>query len=154
MKMKFRTRFDRLKVGLFCPPEEGMTKPEFKKDCDINVIIAKYRKTGQLPPQAMNAAARFGDFSQIPTFHEMRDRVLAAEDLFAQLPAKVREAFGNDPGEFIAASTTKEGHELYRELGLLPKPSSTASEAVGAGQAPKAGTEPAAAPSVPKEENK
>lgn len=144
--LKVKSRFNGFsKHGLEIDPQERRTKSEFREECDINTIIAKYRRTGLLPQSARAAMARYGDFSQVPTFQEMNDRVLAAHEVFAALPAKVRDAFRNDPGEFIAAADTEEGRKLYRELGLM-KPLEEDSVSP-AGQAGKGGTEPPKAPS-------
>lgn len=145
----FRTRFtERLSPQLMCTEEERRTKSEFKDECDINAIMKRYHKTGIMPVSAKQAAGRFGDFSQIPDFAEMQARIFAAEEMFAALPADVRKEFHNDPGQFIAASQTKEGRALLVELGL-GKEAITASQpasASPAGQAEGAGTEPAPAP--------
>lgn len=119
-KVKFLTRFMRggPKPKVLCTMEERRTKSEFKDDCDINLIISRYRKTGILPDLARAAAARFGDFSQIPSYQEMQDKLNAAEEMFAALPAKVRKEFDNDPGLFIAAADTEEGRETLKKLGL------------------------------------
>lgn len=134
---------------------ERRTKQEFKQDCDVNLIMAKYRKTGILPESAKAAAARYGDFSQIPDFMQMQEKIIAANELFASLPAAVRKQFDNDPGQFIAASETKEGVELMQKLGLgkeadpkAPAPS-PASPAVRAGQAQGGGTVPPPAGAKP-----
>jgi len=123
---KFFTRFNPpTDPGIACTLEESRTKPEFEAETNINNIMARYKKTGKLPESAMQSAARFGDFSQVPDFMEMQNRVLAAHDLFMALPAAVRRQFDNDPGQFIAASDTQEGRELMVKLGLgaAPKPS-------------------------------
>lgn len=148
----FRTRFSKIdRVGLACTQAEKRTKSEFAKECDINVIMARYRRTGVLPESALASAARFGDFSQIPTFQEMQDKVIAAHELFSALPAQVRDTFQNDPALFIEASGTPEGQELMVKLGLA-KRRPTVSEGdmlpqgavpAPAGQAESAGTEPA-----------
>ena len=67
--MKFRTRFDEsLKQPVMCTEEEKRTKSEFADECDINKIMARYRRTGVLPIDVRKeAAARFGDFSQPPS---------------------------------------------------------------------------------------
>lgn len=120
--IKVRTRFDE-RERVFSPSTAGTgrTKQEFRNDADINSIIAKYRRTGVLPPSAHRSAARFGDFSQIPDFTEMCARVDAARDLFLALPSAVRKAFDHDPGKFIAATQSREGMEKLVELGIAKK---------------------------------
>lgn len=163
--MNFRTRFsERVAVQLVCPPEEGRTKSEFMDECDINKIMARYRRTGVLPESARAAAARFGDFSQVPSFMEMQDKILAANEMFAALPAAVRKQFDNDPHEFLSAAQTEEGQELLIKLGLgqeelaspkggVPSPAAgvAAKEVV---EPPKGGAESPKAESKPTKEGK
>lgn len=117
-KPTLRTRFDRRSPMLLCPRAERRTKSEFKQDCDINLIMARYHRTGILPDTARAAAARYGDFSGVPGYHDMMNRTLAAQELFEALPATARKAFGNDPGRFLVASQTPEGQRLLVKLGL------------------------------------
>jgi len=143
--MKFHTRFSPgLRPKVECTIEERRTKQEFKDECDINLLMARYKKTGVLPTHSLAAAVRYGDFSQIPSFHEMHDRVLAATDVFMALPAHVRKHYGNDPGLFLASSETPEGRELMVRLGLATKREAKAPNA------PAEAAKPAVTP--PKEE--
>lgn len=137
--MNFRTAYPRshFRVSSEFPVSERMTKSEFASECDINAIMARYKKTGRLPESALAAQARFGDFSQIPSFQEMQDRVSAAYDLFAALPAQVRKEFDNDPAAFISSADTPQGRELLVKLGLgkqavasVPETTSKVSEPV------------------------
>ena len=127
--MIYRTRFsDRVSKPLMCTMEERKTKSEFADECDINKIMARYRKTGELPVTALQAADRFGDFSQVPDFQEMQNRVLAAHEMFAALPSDIRKRFNNDPGEFIDSAQSEEGIKLFVELGLAKETPLAASE--------------------------
>lgn len=102
----------------FDPSEKCSVDSSARAESDINLIVARYKKTGVLPGAARAAAARYGDFSQVPDFAEMQIRVMAASEMFAALPAKVRRVFNNDPSEFLAAASTPEGVELLKTLGL------------------------------------
>src|SRR3954464_15863274 len=134
--MKFVTPYNydpSVDSGLQCTEEERMTKSEFADDCDINRIFARYTKTGILPDAARAAAARFGDFSIRPTYAEMHDKLIAAEEMFLALPAEVRREFDNDPLQFVASADTPEGRKRLIDLGLgaeqvggNPTPSATA----------------------------
>lgn len=106
-------------------PLNHKTDPSMAKECDINSIVARARRVGQLPESARAAAKTFGDFSQVPTYPEMFEKVQAAQRLFNQLPAKVRNTFKNDPGLFLASTATEEGQALLRKLGLGDQPSET-----------------------------
>lgn len=115
------------------------TKQEFKKDCDINLIVKKHKQMGLSASAGFfTAAKQYGDFSQVPTFKEMQDKVHAAQDLFMSLPAHVRQAYGNDPGAFIDAAKTKEGRDLMIKLGLGEEPKAKPKPPSPADSAPKA----------------
>lgn len=134
-KVKVRNKNDRVRVQLVCPdtPEDKRTKSEFLEETDINRIMAKYKKTKQLPDSIRLEAAKYGDFSQVPDFIEMQDKIIAANNLFAALPAAVRRQFDNDAGEFIRAAETPEGRELMVKLGL-GAPKSPLDDAKGGGK--------------------
>lgn len=106
------------------PP--SMTKQNFAKECDINNIIKQYRVTGQLAH--ISAKAAQGSYRDLPDpldFQESMNIVLAAEDSFSTLPAKVRDRFGNDPGQFLEFMADPKNREEAVKLGLvkeLPPP--------------------------------
>lgn len=52
--------------------------------------------------------------------------LLTAQEAFAGLPAKIRDHFGNDPAQFLAAFYDSKQEDQLREWGLLrPKPVDT-----------------------------
>jgi len=140
----FKTQYDApFDAGIACTLEERMTKSEFADECDVNKIVGRYMKTGVLGDPARAVLARYGDFSSVPTFAEMHDLVLAAEDAFAQLPAAVRSEFGNDPRVFVEAAHTPEGRALLIKHGLGA--SEASGEAAGPSPSPDS---PGAAPAA------
>jgi hypothetical protein len=137
--MTFRTRFsEKLSPQTVCTEEERRTKSEFASECDINLIMDRARKTGVDPFAARAAAKKYGDFAQLPDFMQMQDKLIAAHELFAALPATVRKQFDNDPGTFISAADTEEGRAVMKQFGLgMPADANPASPAPpsSAGQA-------------------
>jgi len=145
--MSYRTRFsERVRTSISFNPAERRTKSEFKSECDINAIMARYIRTGELPESARMAAARFADVSETPSFMEMQDKILAANAMFAALPAAVRKQFDNDAAKFVAASETDEGVELLKRFGLGKEEVSSPSKA---SPAPAAGVAAPEAPEAP-----
>nr|CAI9750505.1 virion structural protein [Microvirus sp.] len=126
---KFYTRFD-------LPPAElrndcnefgtSLTQQHFKKDADINNIIAKYHTTGLLTDPASPSTAReplFGDFSDMPTdYMSAYDRMQAAREEFMQLPSKVRAEFGDNPAALLDALNNPEMKDKLIDLGIINKP--------------------------------
>lgn len=101
-----------------CDPKEGLTQQEFKKECDINSIMARVLRTGQFPPNAR--VGRYGDFSEVDDFQSAQELILNAKTQFSGLPAKVRERFKNDPARFLEWIHSKDvDMEEANSLGLL-----------------------------------
>lgn len=119
-KNKFITPYSNstLSVIVDADPKDSLTKPEFAHEADINRIMERYNRTGVLPDTARLAAAQYGDFSQVPNYLEMHEKIMHADALFAALPAKLRKEFNNDPHQFLKASGTPEGQALIKTLGL------------------------------------
>ena len=131
-------------------PEEDRTHQSFKEQCDISRICKQAKAVGEWPPQPGRREPVYDDFMGYGDLKEHYDQVAAAEDLFYQLPAKVRELVDHDPAEFQVRLRDEEfvrkvSETMNREF-LPEKPAEPPSEAVpAAGQA----ASDAAAPSEP-----
>lgn len=110
------------------------TKTDMQKSCDVNNIMRKYERTGLVNHVARHQG-QYGEFAEID-FHEAANAVLAAEQMFMELPAKVRAEFSNNPGEFLRFVENPENGEKMRELGLLPAKAPDESPAPRGGETP------------------
>jgi len=110
---------------------------QFKAECDINNIMAKYMKTGLA---AQKLGARYADLPSGVDYQEALNMLIEAETSFNSLPAQIRKIFDNDPGRFLAFATDPANENELVELGLAnPRPPAEQS----GGPAPKE-AEPAA----------
>lgn len=107
----------KLKVSLSFPADEGRTKQSFKDECDINNIMARFQKTGVIA-FANKFQARYGDVTGVDFANAMRV-VADARTMFAELPARVRERFANDPARFLEFVQNPANKDEARALGLL-----------------------------------
>ena len=85
------------------------TKKSFKNECDVNHIMSRYTRTGQLP-NMIRAEPKYGNFANVKDFQESMNVVLHANEQFEALPAEVRKRFGHDPSrmlEFVADPNNK-----------------------------------------------
>lgn len=138
MELKFRSRYGVTgeKKGMtFELP--SMTQQQFKDDADINNIIARYEVTGMLvdPLTPVSRTPQFGDFSDMPSYQEAQNVLVAAQNAFMDLPSDIREQFGNDPAKYFDfVQSLKEGTADYQkaiELGMIePKAAATDGPAV------------------------
>lgn len=133
--------------GVDCSNDPGHTRQEFQEECDINNIMSRYLKTGILP-DLIREDARYGDFSDVPSYQEALERVAFAQTQFNALPAKLRAECANDPALFLERAS-KDAEWLIGHGLALPRQQSSASAPV---QGASAGTEPAQQPTAAKTE--
>ncbi|AZL82984.1 hypothetical protein [Apis mellifera associated microvirus 15] len=87
------------------------------EETDINVIVRRFTKTGELPAARLPPA--FGDFSNAPTFFQAQMIIREAQEAFDALPVEVRNRFRNDPAAFVEFATKEENADELRKMGLL-----------------------------------
>lgn len=104
-----------------CSRDKVLTRQEFVRDCDVNVIIARCVKNG-IPLPGPAEQAIFADVSEVGDFTDAVRRVKAAEEAFMALPADVRLEFNNDPASLIAFVQDEGNRPRAIELGLVPAP--------------------------------
>jgi len=97
---------------------KSLTHQSMAPECDINTIMKKYEKTGVLEHRNRFEGA-YGDFTDVPSdYHESMNAVIAADEMFSTLPARVRRRFHNDPGAFIDFAANPDNASELVALGL------------------------------------
>lgn len=107
----------KLKQSITFAPGFGRTKQSHAAECDINNIMARYLRTGVIDV-ANKHAPQYGDCSGWE-FQAAITKLAEAKSMFAGLPAKLRNRFENDPGQFLDFVHDRENLAEMRELGLL-----------------------------------
>lgn len=134
-----RMRDSVVRVPFACEGE-SMTKQALAYEADVNVIVAKYVKTGD-PSIFRQRAGEFLDTTEVGDYFSCLNRVKEAEAAFATLPSKVRDQFGNDPGKLELAMRDPAQREALVSAGIVepapaPPVSSTAPAVGSASPAP------------------
>lgn len=106
-------------VVLECDPAEGMTRQEFKDECDINVLMATYETSGAIPRFNLGTPA-YLDVSDVPDLARSIAIMEAAQTAFMTLPASVRREFDNDAVAFVEYASDASNLEQMRKWGLAP----------------------------------
>ena len=119
--MKFQTAYSKSLNPEIKFPETGRTKQSEKDACDINLIMAKYVKTGHIEHQR-NYAPEY-DFATSMDFHQALNLVTNANELFEALPAGTRKKFYNDPAQFLDFVQDENNLDEMIEMGLAKHPS-------------------------------
>lgn len=89
---------------------------EFKDQCDINNIMARFQRSGALD-WANKHEGTFADVTGYG-FQSAMDTIQRAQQLFDDLPSSVRDRFHNDPSSFLDFIHNPNNHEEATRLGL------------------------------------
>lgn len=122
---------------LISPPSHShLTQQQYKDECNPNVVIQKYNRTGELG-RIRSTQPIYVDCTAF-NFEEARERVARIEETFMEMPAMVRRRFNHDPKNLLAFLEDPKNREEAERLGLVEKKAPPAHE-----------EEPAKAPATP-----
>jgi len=96
---------------------KGRTKQAMRDECDINLIMARYSKTGLLTHLA-EGIPQFVDVSEVGDYRAATENVRRVEEYFMGLPSQVRKEFDNDAAAFMEFLESGASEDDLRELGL------------------------------------
>lgn len=99
---------------------ESMTIQSSRDECDINILMAKYEKTGMLTHLAKNPP-RYEDVSFAVPFQEALNIVMVAEAEFMNLSSSIRARFENDPGKYFDFVSDEANAEEMVRIGIAVK---------------------------------
>jgi phage internal scaffolding protein len=105
--------------GLSCQ-EPTRAQQHHKEECDINEILRRFGKTGQMPVNTSEAL--YPDFSDAVDYHTALNQIIASEREFDLLPSNLRKRFDNDPAKLVYFMQDKKNHAEAVELGLINAP--------------------------------
>lgn len=114
--------------------DPSLAQQQFKDDVDINVLLERFKVTGQLP-QGVRVPV-YGDFTGVTDFQSAQKAVLEAQDAFMQLPAQLRNRFNNSPQAFLEFCSDEANLPEMRKLGLAVAEKQVAAPAAGSGTEP------------------
>lgn len=107
------------KTGLDCSESPSRAQQHFRDECDINVLVARFARTGV--PEALPAPP-MAAFDEVFDFQSAMQTIIDANASFASLPSKVRSRFQNDPGLFLNFLHDESNRDEAVRLGLVPPP--------------------------------
>lgn len=99
-------------------PGETLTLQAHAEECDVNRIMARWEKTGQLPDNG-HREPQFGDVSEVPDLQSAQNIFIEAQACFGALDARVRARFGNSPVALYEWLADPENLEEAAKLGLF-----------------------------------
>lgn len=103
-----------------CTPDGvGRTKQSPAAECDINVLLRKYKQAGELS-HISNHLNQYRDLTGTPDLHEAMNIVADANSEFEHLPAEVRAECGHDASNFLPWIDNPDNQDTAEKYGLLP----------------------------------
>lgn len=138
-------RSERPSVGIKFD-DKSLAVQASRDECDINTIVKKYLRTGELPGLREGV---YADISEMPDLAAAIQMVSDADQAFMALPAEIRRRFDNDPVNLVAFAQDHNNLAEAISLGLaVAKPSGQLPPKSPAGQAGTPGTEPGTVPAM------
>jgi phage internal scaffolding protein len=123
------------------PGGPSLAKQSFASESNINVILARYHKTGLID----HLNKHKGDYSDLvlsTDYHENMQALIDAQEAFDSLPSGIRTRFFNDPAQFLEFAQNPDNFEDLISLGLAERPSQAAPAPPTAAPVPPEGGEP------------
>lgn len=118
--MEIRNIFTQFEAKQTFPEGDSLTKQEFKKQCDINHIVASAKRNGQELLQPVEILESVGmDLTQLPDYATALNQVILAEEAFQGLDAKIRRKFNDNPANLIEFLKDPSNKEEGQKLGLI-----------------------------------
>ncbi|AXH75311.1 MAG: internal scaffolding protein [Microviridae sp.] len=108
----------KLKVSISFQQNSPFTKQSFKDECDINLLMARYMRTGELP-NINERAPEYLDTTTGYDFQAAMQLVAEANSLFQDLPSRIRNRFQNDPAAFLDFCSDENNRPELAAMGLL-----------------------------------
>lgn len=97
------------------------TQQHFQDQCDVNLILKKYAKTGVITHLNNLQQGVYQDCTLLPSYEEAVQTVTAAEQAFSGMPPEVRLKFKNNPQEMIDFLKDPKNLDEAIKLGLAEK---------------------------------
>lgn len=99
---------------------ESRTKQSHQDETDINLIMAKYVKTG-IMEHSVKWSGQYA-FATAEDFQSSMNIVQKANEMFDELPSKARTKFQHNPAEFLAFVQDPANEDQLFDLGLSDIP--------------------------------
>ncbi|QXP08451.1 MAG: internal scaffolding protein [Arizlama microvirus] len=104
------------RVSLSFENDPGLTVQNHKDSCDITNILAGHIRMGDMPPMPESV---FTDLTNMPDYQTCLNTVMAIDDIFDNLPPKVKIAFEQNPAALMAAVEDPTQRDRLIELGVF-----------------------------------
>jgi len=98
--------------------EPSRTQRQFRSQVDVNNIMKRYIKTGQIT-HLNNRSGKYADISSAQDYFESMKTISSATQAFQQLPSHLRKRFGNDPSLLLEFIHDPKNYDEGVKLGIF-----------------------------------
>lgn len=95
-----------------------LTDQSFKNQCDVNIIMENYAKTGMLS-HVTTITPTFTDNTLVPSLEDAFNIVNRAEEAFSELPPAIRKLMDNNPSNLELFIQNPDNQEILVKHGVL-----------------------------------
>lgn len=96
---------------------EGLTEQAHKDQCDINLILQDYARTGFMR-HAKDNQGRYDDVTAVD-FQKSMETVANVKSMFEGLPSQIRKEFNHDPSNFLNYVQDPSNAKVLEQRGIL-----------------------------------
>lgn len=107
------------RVQLTCN-STARTQQHMRDECDVNQIMKKWRRTGELTHLNPTTGV-YGNFASGGDYLEAINQIEEANEQFGRLDAEVRSRFNNNPNELLEFVMDDANREEAMTIGIIPK---------------------------------
>lgn len=117
IRKRYDEKYNPLNYG-FATEGESRTQQQFKKECDVNHILEKYKKTNMIT-HVNKSQGVYGNFADSTDYMTSLHKIQEANDSFMALSSTIRSKFENDPAKLIDYLKDPKNREEAQKLGML-----------------------------------
>lgn len=100
--------------------EPTRTQQQFKDDVNVNNIMKRYKKTGQIT-HLSGRQGQYMNLTSAPDYFEAMQKIATANSAFLTLPSEVRRRFGNDPALLLEFIHDERNYDEGVKLGIFER---------------------------------
>lgn len=126
----YKKNYEKVRAGGITEFQPSKVRPEYESSTNINKIMQRFQKTGQLP-DLIKRNPQYGDFSSTPDYLNAQLTIVKAHEQFEALSSTVRKRFQNDPAQFLEFMGDEKNIDEIVKLGLAAKKEPQSSEVTG-----------------------
>lgn len=119
---------NRKRVSISFDPAENKTVGYYKDECDLNLVMKKFRNLSDVMRSYDASGFVYDDFSNVTDYRTSIERMREANEVFSQMPSDLRAHFNNDIATFLDKVHDESSKEILKKHNFLRQSTSQESQ--------------------------